>query len=215
MQNSDDETQHTQTGTRVIAIVDDDASVRSGLSFLFSSVGIESREYESGDAFLGAGDAANDIACILLDVRMPGTNGIDVLSVLGTRPGTPPVIILTGHADVPMAIRAMKSGAFDFVEKPFNQQVLLDSVQSAFGSGELKRAHAERLAEVRERFTSLTTREQEVFTRVVEGMPNRAIAEQLGIKEKTIELHRSKVMRKMAAGSLAELVRMSVTLEAG
>lgn len=194
-----------------VILIDDDTAIRESVGFLLSSVQIEVVSYSSAIEFLERGGDETKASCLLLDVRMAGMSGLELLDELATRRYETPVIVLTGHADVPMAVRAMKAGAFDFIEKPFNQQALLEQVGGAMAHyGQQSRRNEDR-SEVRARFDRLTPREREVFARVVDGLPNRVIAEELGITEKTVELHRSNVMRKMEANSLAHLVRMSVT----
>ncbi|MEW8045439.1 MAG: response regulator, partial [Candidatus Thiodiazotropha sp.] len=151
--------------------------------------------------------------CLVVDIRMPGMSGLDMQEKLAERPIHPPVIIITGHGDVPMAVRAVQAGAVDFIEKPFRDQILLDSVHRAIEKDAERRGEASRLSEIREHLDQLTPREREVLDLVVGGMRNKNISEQLGITLSTVEAHRSRVMEKMQADSLSHLMRMMLTLE--
>jgi RNA polymerase sigma factor (sigma-70 family) len=190
-----------------VFVVDDDASMRKSLCWLIESVGLEVESFPSGTDFLEScpPDAAG---CLLLDVRMPGLSGLDLQEQLRERRINLPVIMITGHADVPMAVRALKGGAFDFIEKPFNDQVLLERVQRAIEFEEQAQSDNARKAEIDARIESLTPRERQVMEMVVNGRANKQIAAELNLSEKTIEVHRKHVMDKMKAGNVADLIRM-------
>ena len=200
-----------ETGASV-KIVDDDPAVRDSLKWLMESVNLPVKSFSTGMEFLDS-DASEEPGCVILDIRMPGMSGIDVFEELQSRESAIPVIFLTGHGDVHLAVRAMKSGAFDFVEKPFNDQVLLDMIQKAIRHDAAYLSVRVELDDIQERLAHLTTREREVLDGVVGGRANRIIAEDLGLSEKTIEFHRAKMMEKMRAENLAELIRMITTLE--
>lgn len=194
-----------------VYVVDDDEAVRKSLQLLFRSVGIETELYESGDEFLDQFDSALD-GCIVLDIRMPGLSGLEVQKQLAERGVEVPVIFITGHGDVPMAVEAMRLGAFDFVEKPFREQELMDRVAKALSSSEERREQTEMKREVSQRYETLTPREKEVMSCVVKGQANKVIAMDRGVSQRTVEIHRARVMEKMQARSLADLVRMAMVL---
>ena len=196
----------------IVCIVDDDAAVRDSLEWLIKSVNLKVQTFSNGMEFLDS-EAPFQPGCVILDIRMPGLSGIDVFEELQSRSASIPVIFLTGHGDVHLAVRAMKAGAFDFIEKPFNDQLLLDLVQKAIKSDEETASVRDELGKIQERLNSLTSRERQVLDGVVDGGSNRLIAEELELSEKTIEFHRSKMMEKMEAGSLAELIQMVTTLD--
>ena len=196
-----------------VFIVDDDEAVRDSLSFLMQSVGLPTESFDSADSFLQASPTER-AGCLLLDIRMPGMSGLELQGVLEEREIHLPVIFISGHADVPMAVRALKAGAFDFVEKPFNDQLLLDCVQRAIESDRQKRQNEAQLDEWRARMETLTPREVEVMELVVDGAANKVISATLGVSLKTVEAHRARVMDKLKADSLSHLVRMSVVLKA-
>lgn len=199
--------------TATVFIVDDDEAVRDSLSFLMQSVGLKTESFDSADSFLQA-NPVERAGCLLLDIRMPGMSGLELQGLLGERGIRLPVIFISGHADVPMAVRALKAGAFDFVEKPFNDQLLLDCVQRAIESDRQQRQNEAQLEEWSERMATLTPREREVMELVVEGAANKMISATLGVSLKTVEAHRARVMEKLKADSLSHLVRMSVLLKA-
>jgi RNA polymerase sigma factor (sigma-70 family) len=192
-----------------VFVVDDDQAMRNSLKWLISSVGMRVECYSSADEFL-ASHHSGRAGCLLLDVRMPGMSGLELQEVLGERNITLPVIIITGHGDVAMAVRAMKAGAIDFIEKPFNDELLLDAIRNALVLDERRRDVQLERAEVGERLEQLTPREREVMEMVTDGKSNKEIAGELGVSAKTVEAHRARVMEKMRAGSLAELVRMAL-----
>lgn len=198
----------------LVLIVDDDEAMRRSTQFLLASVGLESQSFESATAFLAAyadGDSGRP-GCIVLDVRMPGVSGLELQHILVARRCPLPIIIVTGHGDVPMAVAALKGGAHDFIEKPFKEQYLLDMIEAAI------RLSRERLAEnadrrhVEARLAKLGKREREVLDRVLDGKANKVIAYELDLSIKTIEAYRATLMSKMEAGSVAELAQMAASL---
>ncbi|NQV56732.1 MAG: response regulator transcription factor [Rhodospirillales bacterium] len=190
-----------------VYIVDDDPAVRDSLQWLVESVGMRVQTFATGTDFL-EGNLNDKSGCVILDIRMPGMSGTEVFEEMKVENSGIPVIFLTGHGDVHLAVRAMKSGAFDFIEKPFNDQNLLDLIQQAMRRDEDNRGDQKKIDEIRERIQNLSTREREVMENVVGGNSNRIIAEKLELSEKTIEFHRAKLMEKMMAASLADLIRM-------
>jgi len=197
----------------VVYVVDDDRAVRESVALLLRSVGLEVVTFESAAAFLaGAGTPA--AACLVLDMRMPGMSGLELQRELASRGCTIPIIFITGHGDVPMAVSAMKAGAVDFLEKPFNDQELIDRVQQALKAALDAAAAGAEIEDLRARHGRLTAREREVFDRVVCGQANKLIAAELGLSERTIEIHRAHVMTKMGATTLAELVRRATKINA-
>jgi FixJ family two-component response regulator len=195
-----------------VFVVDDDPALRRSLSYLIESVGLEVESFAGGEEFLQACDPERP-GVLILDLRMPGIGGLDVQRELNRRGIELPIILLTGHAEVSTAVRSLKEGAFDFIEKPFSDQVLLDSVQAAIREDRSIRSQRVRQREIAERVERLTQREREVMERVVVGEANRVIAERLGLSPKTVEVHRAHVMEKLEVHSLAELVRLAVALE--
>ena len=190
-----------------VFVVDDDDGVRKGLSLLLRSVGLNVEVFAGAQEFLE--DCNTDRpGCLVLDVRMPGMSGLELQERLKEEHIDIPVIILTGHGDVPMAVRAVQAGAVDFIEKPFREQVLLDRIQQALTMDAQRREQRTQRTVLENRLTRLTPREREVLGLVVVGKHNKAIATELGVTVKTVEFHRSKVMDKTQAGSVAELVRL-------
>ena len=196
----------------IVWIVDDDEAMRSSLKWLIESVGMRVESHDSANAFLQS-HYPGRFGCLLLDVRMPGMSGLELLDYLREQQMLPPTIIITGHGDVPMAVRAMKFGALDFIEKPFNDEVLLDAIRRALVAEEHRRDASAGVADIAARLSNLTPREHEVMQMVTEGMSNKEIANSLGVSAKTVEAHRARVMEKMQARSLAELVRMAIAVE--
>jgi two-component system, LuxR family, response regulator FixJ len=193
----------------VVYVVDDDAAVRSGLKWLIESVDLEVAECASAQAFLDTYDRSRP-GCLVLDVRLRGMSGLDLQAELGRRAITIPTIIITGHGDVPMAVRAMKLGAIDFVEKPFNDQQLLERIQHAIEADQDARRGDRERAEVEALLATLSPREREVLDLLVLGKANKEVADQLGLSTRTVEGHRARLMEKLACTSLAELVRLSL-----
>ena len=196
----------------LVYVVDDDRGVRDSLGLLLQSVGIANRTFESAAEFLESYDQ-DRVGCLIADIRMPGMSGLELQQQLNERHISIPIIFVTGHGDVPMAVSAMKAGAVDFLPKPFRDQELLDRVNSALAMARDGFAEQQQELEVRARYESLTPREAEVMAMVVKGCANKVIAMDLGVSQRTVELHRARVMQKMAARSLAELVRLSELLE--
>ncbi|MCC7463644.1 MAG: response regulator transcription factor [Gammaproteobacteria bacterium] len=192
-----------------VFIVDDDEAVRSALRMLIRSVGLQARAFGLAQEFLDAYDL--DLpGCVLLDVRMPGMSGLEMQQELNSRGATIPVVFITGHGDVPMAVEAMQHGAFDFLQKPFRDQDLLDRVQRALERDLQTRTAFTARTAIRERIQSLTPRELEVMRLVTRGKANKVIGAELGVSQRTVEIHRAHVMEKMQANSLAALVRMAL-----
>jgi len=195
------------TGAPVVFVVDDDASVRSSLKFLLSTVGLQAETFDSADSFLHK--KHSDVpSCLVLDVRLPGLSGLDFQRELAARNICIPIVFLTGHGDIPMSVRAMKAGAVEFLTKPLRDQDLLDAVRVALDRDRARREQEKEMADLRTRFDSLTSREQEVISKVVAGMLNKQIAAELGTAESTVKVQRSRAMEKMQAGSLADLIKM-------
>jgi two-component system response regulator FixJ len=198
--------------TPLVHVVDDDASVRESLAMLLESAGFSARTYDSAAAFLEA--AADCTAgCVVTDVQMPDLNGLELQRRMGELGIRLPVIMMTGHADVPIAVEALKAGATDFLEKPFDDSHLLAAVASAIAISQREHDEAAALADIAARIAALTPREREVLDRLVTGQPNKTIAYDLGSSPRTVEVHRARVMEKMGARSLAELVRMTIAVE--
>ncbi|MBK5940860.1 response regulator transcription factor [Halochromatium roseum] len=190
-----------------VFIVDDDDEVRAAIALLMESVGLDVRSYDSAQAFLEDFDPQRP-GCLVLDVRMRGMSGLELQSHLAQQPLYPPIVIITGHGDVPMAVRAVQAGAIDFLEKPFNDQALLDAVHQALSVDEHRRGHALQRAEINRRLDRLTPREREILDQIIAGKRNKVIAYDLGISQSTVEAHRAKVMDKLGASSLSELMRL-------
>jgi FixJ family two-component response regulator len=194
-----------------VFIVDDDEAVRDSLQWLLESHDLAVRHYASAQAFLDACDATLS-GCLVLDVRMPDMSGLELHEKLGERGISWPVVFITGHGDVPMAVSALKRGAVDFIEKPFRDEEMLDLIRKCLVTDAAQRQRQQRDAALRERSASLTEREREVMKLIVGGNFNKEIADQLGISVKTVEVHRGRVMDKMAARTVADLVQFSVVL---
>lgn len=196
-----------------VFIVDDDDAVRSSLRLLLKSVGLPAVAYASATDFLTAWHP-DQAGCLVLDVRMPGMSGIELQHELNRRGAIIPVIFISGHGDIPMAVEAIQHGAFDFLQKPFRDQELIDRVQRALATDAENRGDLAKRDAIRDRFESLTPREREVLALVTQGKANKVMAGDLGVSQRTVEIHRARVMEKMGAGSLAQLVRMVLDLEA-
>ena len=194
----------------IVFIVDDDEAVRQSTAWLIESIGLKVNTFVSADEFLE--NYNNESGCIVMDVRMPGMSGLEAQEEMKARGISLPLIFITGHGDVPMAVRALKRGAFDFIEKPFNDQLLLDAVQRGLKQNSEARESLIQNESIDKRISSLTPREHEVMLRVTEGKPNKVIAHELNVSIKTVEVHRARMMEKMEASSVAELVK--VTLQA-
>jgi two-component system response regulator FixJ len=192
-----------------VFVVDDDQDMRSSFKWLIESVGLAVEAFRSAEEFLDAYEPAQP-GCLLLDVRMPGMGGLRLLERLQANGAQLPVIVVTGHGEVAMAVQAMKSGAFDFMEKPANHQQLLERIQDALAVDRERRARALEVAAFEQLLAQLTQREREVLGRMVKGEPSKTIALEFGISERTVEKHRESIMHKMEARSLAQLIRMVV-----
>lgn len=201
------------TADGTIHIVDDDEAIRDSLSLLLGAAGYEVAAYPSAEAFLVA--STHGPGCVLIDVRMPGMGGLELQEELARHGRRIPVILMTGHADVPLAVKAMKAGAVDFVEKPFDEKAMLTAIQRAFTLGlEAARAEAEG-NQIGSRLAHLTPREREVLEALVAGKANKIIAYELSISPRTVEIHRARVMEKMEARTLSDLVRMALSVGLG
>jgi two-component system, LuxR family, response regulator FixJ len=194
-----------------VYIVDDDDAVRSALKFVFKSVGLTATALPSAQAFLDAYDP-DQPGCLVLDVRMPGMSGLALQEQLNLRGAIIPVIFISGHADIPMAVDAIQHGAFDFLQKPFRDQDLIDRVQRALAKDRTNRAALKERSQIRQRFESLTPRERDVLALMTQGKANKVMAADLGLSQRTIEIHRAHVMEKTGAASIAQLVRMAMDL---
>ena len=196
---------------QTVFVVDDDDAVRDSLRLLLKSAEITCQPFATAQDFLSAYDAAQP-GCLVLDVRMPGMSGLEMQQELNLRGATLPVIFITGHGDIPMAVEAMQLGAFDFLQKPFRDQELLDRVHRALARDMDNRARLRHTDRIRERLATLSPREREVLDLVTQGKANKMVAGDLGVSQRTVEIHRAHVMQKMEAGSLAELVRMMMAV---
>jgi two-component system, LuxR family, response regulator FixJ len=198
----------------LIYLVDDDEAVRDSLGILFNSIGLEHEAYSSALEFLQHYAPVRH-SCLVADIRMPGLSGLELQQRLNEQHAEIPIIFITGHGDVPMAVTAMKSGAADFVQKPFRDQDLIDRIHKALGRDRERRVSRAEENEIRARIALLTPRESEVMQRVVRGQANKVIAMDLGVSQRTVELHRARVMRKLKMRSLAELVHAIDRISAG
>ncbi|GHD44279.1 Two-component response regulator, FixJ family, consists of REC and HTH domains [Marinobacter persicus] len=191
-----------------VCVVDDDAGMLESTQWLLESVGLTVKAYSDGRRFLDTVDDTN-VGCVVLDVRMPGLGGLNVQEEMQKRDLNIPIIFVSGHADVPIVVRAFKSGAFDFIEKPFNQQLLLDSVQQALQEHQNGRQHAAD-ASTEKRLASMTRRERDVFLPLAQGYTSREIADQLGVSVKTIDLYRARVMKRLGADRLPDVTGLAI-----
>jgi two-component system response regulator FixJ len=192
----------------LVHIVDDDLAVRQSLAFLLATDGLAVRVHDSAAAFLAA--EADRVGCVVTDVRMPDIDGVELLHRLRQRGAMPPVIVMTGHADVALAVEAMKAGAVDFIEKPFDDELLLSSIRSALAQSDRTMKRESESNAVRARLAELSERERQVLEGLVAGKANKVIGLDLGISPRTVEIYRANVMSKLQAGSLSELVRMAL-----
>ncbi|MCW8826076.1 MAG: response regulator transcription factor [Gammaproteobacteria bacterium] len=195
-----------------VFIVDDDQEVRSAIQLLMESVGLNVETFASAQEYLDQFDQAQQ-GCLILDVRMAGMSGLELQARLAAEESHPPIVIITGHGDVQMAVKSIQAGAIDFLEKPFNDQALLDCVHRAMEQDASQRGEALKLADIRTRLERLTPREREVLELVIAGQRNKVIAIDLGVSQSTVEAHRAKVMEKMEAATLSDLMRMMLILE--
>jgi len=206
--------QEKEEDKAIVFIVDDDASVRDSLRWLIESVQLQVQCFATAQEFL-QGYQNQQTGCVVLDVRMPGLSGLDLQEELRQQGFVLPVIIITGHADVPMAVRAFKSGVFDFIEKPFNDQHLIDRIHQAINKSRSQKVNIQRWQDARDRLQKLSSREVQVLDCIVSGSSNKTMARELDISVKTIETHRANLMSKMQAGSVSELVRIALLAERG
>ena len=198
------------TAELTVYVIDDDEAVRDSMAFLLETADLKVRTYESAETFLAERDRAP--GCIITDVRMPGINGLELARRIRDSGSNEPVIVITGHADLPLAIEAMRAGVIDFVEKPFDDEVLLGSIIRVLGQAEGALSAEGQRREMASRFDSLSQRERDVLLGLVQGHPNKVIAYDLNISPRTVEVYRANLMTKMKAGSLSELVRIYLTL---
>jgi FixJ family two-component response regulator len=193
---------------QIVFVVDDDESMRAALTYLFKSMNLHVEVFSTATAFLES-ELPNTASCLVLDVRLPGVNGLEFQDVLAKAGIHIPIVFMTGHGDIPMSVKAMKAGAIDFLPKPFRDQDMLDAVMRAFDQDRKRRTEEKTVSQLRHLYESLTRREREVLTLVISGLMNKQIAYRLEVSEITVKIHRGQVMKKMEARSLADLVRMA------
>ena len=193
---------------QTIFVVDDDAAIRDSLRMMLETAGYAVRDFASAQSFLS--DPHLGGGCLIVDIRMPGMGGLELQEELVRRKASIPVIVMTGHADVPLAVRAMRAGAIDFVEKPFDQERMLQSVSDALAAGERAQSRAAEAKEARELLNLLTPREREILDQLVKGHANKVVAHQLGISPRTVEIHRASIMEKLHARNLSNVVRTAL-----
>jgi|SaaInlStandDraft_2_1057019.scaffolds.fasta_scaffold163913_1 two-component system, LuxR family, response regulator FixJ len=193
-----------------VFVIDDDEAVRRSLCWLIESADHSTKAFPSADEFLAELPDTDGVGCIVTDVRMPGMSGVELLEELASRGSNLPVVVISGHGDVPLAVEAMRLGALDFVEKPFEEKALLEVIEGALEESEKRHLILSANAGVRKRFEALSQREREVLEMILSGTPNRRVAQALGITEKTVEAHRAHIMEKIGASSFAELVTKAV-----
>jgi FixJ family two-component response regulator len=196
---------------QIVFVVDDDESMRVALTYLFKSMNLRVEVFNAATAFLES-KLPNITSCLVLDIRLPGVNGLEFQEVLAKAGIHIPIVFMTGHGDIPMSVKAMKAGAIDFLPKPFRDQDMLDAVMRAFGQDRKRRSEEKAVSQLRHLFETLTRREREVMTLVISGLMNKQIAYRLEVSEITVKIHRGQVMKKMEARSLADLVRMAEML---
>lgn len=199
--------------TPIVHVVDDDRDMRDSLRWLMQTVGLRVESYRSADDFLNRFEADDQPGCLVFDVRMPGTSGLDLYETLVARGGAMPVIFVTAYADVPMAVRAMQSGAVEFIEKPFNRQALLERIQRAIRQDTERRQRMFHRSELEARFRRLTDKEREVLELVKQGLPNKTIAVRIAVTPRAVEMRRASLMKKLGVNSLAELLRLTFARE--
>jgi len=193
---------------QTIFVVDDDAAIRDSLRMMLETAGFAVRDFVSAQSFLV--DSGLQGGCLIVDIRMPGMGGLELQEELVRRKASIPVIVMTGHADVPLAVRAMRAGAIDFVEKPFDQERMLQSVSDALAAGERAQSRAAEAKEARDLLSLLTPREREILDQLVKGHANKVVAQQLGISPRTVEIHRASIMEKLHARNLSNVVRTAL-----
>jgi FixJ family two-component response regulator len=196
---------------QIVFVVDDDESMRVALTYLFKSMNLRVEVFNAATAFLES-KLPNITSCLVLDIRLPGVNGLEFQEVLAKAGIHIPIVFMTGHGDIPMSVKAMKAGAIDFLPKPFRDQDMLDAVMRAFDQDRKRRSEEKAVSQLRHLFETLTRREREVLTLVISGLMNKQIAYRLEVSEITVKIHRGQVMKKMEARSLADLVRMAEML---